>query len=202
MPKKPKKVVAIVQARLGSIRLPKKVMADVNGETLINLLLKRLKNSKQIDQILLATSDKNVDDELERYIKSLGFDVYRGKENDVLDRFAKAASLANADVIVRITGDCPLIDSYLVDEIIELYFNSKADYASNREPPTFPDGLDVEVMSFSALQKANEVASNAYDREHVTPFIINSKDFKKIIYVHQKICQIFVGQLMKKMIWI
>ena len=179
MPKKPKKVVAIVQARLGSIRLPKKVMADVNGTTLINLLLKRLKNSKKIDQILLATSDKNEDDELERYIKSLGFDVYRGKENDVLDRFAKAASLANADVIVRITGDCPLIDSYLVDEIIELYFNSKADYASNREPPTFPDGLDVEVMSFSALQKANEVASNAYDREHVTPFIINSKDFKK-----------------------
>ena len=179
MPKKPKKVVAIVQARLGSIRFPKKVMADVNGETLISLLLERLKNSKKIDQILLATSDRNVDDELEIYIKSLGFDVYRGNETDVLDRFAKAALSAKADVIVRITGDCPLIDSHLVDEVIKLYLNSKADYASNREPPTFPDGLDVEVISFSALQKANEIASTAYDREHVTPFIINSKDFKK-----------------------
>lgn len=179
MPKKPKKVIAIVQARLGSIRFPKKVMADVNGETLISLLLKRLKNSKKIDQILLATSDRNVDDELAIYIKSLGFDVYRGNETDVLDRFAKAALSAKADVIVRITGDCPLIDSHLVDEVIKLYLSSKADYASNREPPTFPDGLDVEVISFSALQKANEIASAAYDREHVTPFIINSKDFKK-----------------------
>ena len=123
MPKKPKKVVAIVQARLGSIRFPKKVMADINGETLINLLLERLKNSKKIDQILLATSDRNVDDELAIYIKSLGFDVYRGNETDVLDRFAKAALSAKADVIVRITGDCPLIDSHLVDEVIKLYLN-------------------------------------------------------------------------------
>ena len=99
MPKKPKKVVAIVQARLGSIRFPKKVMADIDGKTLINLLLERLNNSKKIDQILLATSDRNVDDELEIYIRSLGFDVYRGSETDVLDRFAKAALSANMKVI-------------------------------------------------------------------------------------------------------
>jgi glutamate-1-semialdehyde 2,1-aminomutase len=173
------KVVAIVQARMGSIRFPAKVMQPICGEPMIGLLLERLAKSKRVEQIVLATSEDSCNEELAKYVLGLGFTVYRGSEDDVLDRYYRTAMEANADVIVRVTGDCPLIDSSLVDAVIENFMEKSVCYASNISPPTFPDGLDVEVFTFKALKKAWSQAKKKPEREHVTPFIKNSDQFTK-----------------------
>jgi len=168
-------IVAIVQARMGSTRLPKKVMRDINGTPLIGILLKRLSLSKKIEKIILATSENIVNDPLVNYVRSLGYSVEKGSENNVLERFYLTAAKYNADIVVRITGDCPLIDSKVVDDVIDLFLDNNLEYASNTNPPTFPDGLDVEVMSFKSLKKAYKTATLDYDLEHVTPFIRNNE---------------------------
>ena len=168
-------IVAIVQARMGSTRLPKKVMRDINGTPLIGILLKRLSLSKKIEKIILATSENIVNDPLINYVRSLGYSVEKGSENNVLERFYLTATKYNADIVVRITGDCPLIDSKVVDDVIDLFLDNNLEYASNTNPPTFPDGLDVEVMSFKSLKKAYKTATLDYDLEHVTPFIRNNE---------------------------
>jgi len=166
------KVVAIVQARMGSLRLPNKVMLPLSGDmTMIEVLLKRLSESKQTDEIVLATSIDKKNDSLSDHVTDLGYQVYRGSESDVLDRYYKAAKQYNATVIVRITGDCPLIDHEVVDSVIKLYKLSNSDYVSNVMPPTYPDGLDVEVFSFESLEYAWKNSVLDIDREHVTPFI-------------------------------
>ena len=174
------KTVAIVQARMGSIRLPDKVMQEVCGTPLIGLLLGRLSRSRLIDQIVLATSVDPRNGVLRDYVRRLGYQVYSGSEDDVLDRYYQAARAAEAKIVVRITGDCPLIDPDLVDAVIGLREDNKADFASNGHPPTFPDGLDVGVCTFDALATAWREATSAYDREHVTPFISDSKRFRKV----------------------
>ena len=173
------KIIGIVQARMGSTRFPGKVMRAISGVPMIGLLLERLSKSNKLTKIIVATSKNTSDDALENYVKSLKYSVYRGDEGDVLKRFYLAAKQERADVIIRITGDCPLIDAELVDEVIEGFVNSNAGYASNREPPTYPDGLDVEVFSMHALELAHVNASESLEREHVTPYIINSDHFKK-----------------------
>jgi glutamate-1-semialdehyde 2,1-aminomutase len=173
------KVVAIVQARMGSIRFPDKVMQPICGKPMIGLLLERLAKSKRVEQIVLATSEDSCNEELANYVFGLGFTVYRGSEDDVLDRYYRTAIEANADVIVRVTGDCPLIDPSLVDAMIENFIEKGVCYASNISPPTFPDGLDVEVFTFKALEKAWSQAKQKSEREHVTPFIKNSDQFAK-----------------------
>lgn len=172
-------IVAIVQARMGSARLPGKVMMKINNKPNIGLLLERLLHSKRVTKVVLATSLNENDNSLADYVNSLSIPVYRGNELNVLNRYYQAACKENADVVIRITGDCPLIDGALVDEVIDNFFQSKADYSSNREPPTYPDGLDVEVMTFKALKDANNNASTDFQKEHVTPYIINSDSFKK-----------------------
>jgi len=147
---------------------------------MIGLLLKRLESANLIDQIILATSQDLKNQPLAKYARELHFAVYQGSENDVLDRYYQAAKEAAANTVVRITGDCPLIDPVLVDELIAKFQESDGEYASNIEPPTFPDGLDAEVFSFEALETAWNLASTSYDREHVTPFIRNSGGFKKV----------------------
>jgi glutamate-1-semialdehyde 2,1-aminomutase len=137
------KTVAIVQARMGSIRFPEKVMQPVAGVPMIELLLTRLARSRQIDRIVLATSDDRRNQPLASHVKKLGFDVYQGSENDVLDRYYQSAKCYEAEIIVRITGDCPLIDPQLVDLIIAAFKANKVDYASNTSPATYPDGLDT-----------------------------------------------------------
>ena len=172
-------VIAIVQARMGSTRLANKVMLPLGNDIpMIGVLLSRLKKSKTIDEIVLATSKELQNGPLVEYVESLGFCVFQGSENDVLDRYYKAAKQQNADTIVRVTGDCPLIDHEVVDTVVSTYKSSGVDYASNVEPPTFPDGLDVEVFSFNALETAYKEASKESDREHVTPFIRNPDRFK------------------------
>lgn len=178
------KIVAIVQARMGSMRFPNKVMRPVCGTPLIGLLLKRLSKALRIDQIVLATSADRRNDSLAQYVRELGYAVYRGSENDVLDRYYRAAKESAADVVVRITGDCPLIDPGVVDAVIDGYLSSGVDYASNVAPPTYPNGLDAEVFSFGALETAANQATQPRDREHVTPFIRESNQFthKNVVY--------------------
>jgi glutamate-1-semialdehyde 2,1-aminomutase len=178
------KVVAIVQARMGSSRLPNKVMRPILGWPMIGVQLARLKESKMIDQIIVATTTHGNDDELFSYVNSLGYFCYRGDESDVLSRFVMAAQSVEASIVVRITGDCPLVDPVLVDTVIERFIRSGVDYASNTMPPTYPDGLDVEVFSLSALRLAHEHAQKSYDREHVTPYIRNTESFLKINVSH------------------
>ena len=179
-------IVAIVQARMGSTRLPGKVMMKINHMPMIGLLFERLSKSKKITKIVLATSTSVNNNSLEQYINSLNYTVYRGDESNVLDRYYQTAKQENADAVVRITGDCPLMDASLVDEVIDGFINSNADYASNREPHTYPDGLDVEVISIEALEEAHRKVKEDFQKEHVTPYIINSDTFKKFYLKNSK----------------
>mgnify|MGYP001196473203 CR=1 FL=1 len=173
------KIVALVQARMGSIRLPGKVLIKIAGKSIIELLLTRLSKSSELDTIVVATSDESQNDQLQSVVESLGYQCTRGSEKDVLDRFYQSAKSVDADAIVRITGDCPLVDPVLVDQCIQAYKKSHVDYFSNIDPATFPDGLDIEVMSFSSIERANNETSSEFDREHVTPYIRNSSLFTK-----------------------
>jgi len=178
------KTVAIVQARMGSTRFPNKVMRPICGTPLIGLLLERLSKASRLDQIVLATSVDACNDSLTSYVESMGYPVFRGSENDVLDRYYQAAKAFSADVVVRVTGDCPLIDPSIVDGVIDLFDESSANYAANVSPPTFPDGLDTEVFSFAALEIAWTEAVHPQQREHVTPFIRESGRFTRINFVN------------------
>jgi glutamate-1-semialdehyde 2,1-aminomutase len=172
-------IVAIVQARMGSSRMPGKVLQKIIDTPMIEILFDRLSHSKKINKIILATTTNHNDDLLVRYIKQINYDVFRGSEIDVLDRYFRAAEKENADVIVRITGDCPLVDSDLVDQLITGFLEKAADYASNREPATYPDGLDIEVFTRKVLEETKNNARSSFEKEHVTPYIINSKKFSK-----------------------
>ena len=178
------RIIALVQARLGSIRLPEKVLRQIQNKPLIELLLARLSCSTELDEIVVATSEEPQNTELQLFVESLGFQCTRGSEIDVLNRFYKSAKHLNADVVVRITGDCPLIDSKIVDQCIQGFRDANVDYFSNIDPSTFPDGLDVEVMSFNSLERANAEADSAFDREHVTTYIRNSDNFLKSSMQH------------------
>lgn len=178
------KIVAIVQARMGSNRFPNKVMQEICGTPMIGFLLERLSHSREIDEIILATSSDARNTPLVEYVQSLGYPVSQGSENDVLDRYYQAAKAVKVDVIVRITGDCPLIDPDLVDAIIKKFQETGADYIANGTPPTYPDGLDTEVFTFKALEIAWQNAFQPYQREHVTPYLRDSDQFKRINYAH------------------
>lgn len=178
------RTVAVVQARMGSTRLRDKVMAEIVGTPLIGLLLGRLSRAKLVDQVVLATSMDRRNDPLCEYVGGMGFRIHRGSENDVLDRYYRVAEETDAETVVRITGDCPLVDPELVDEVIAKLVESGADYASNTQPATYPDGLDVEVFSRSVLRTAWQNATVPGDREHVTPFIKNCGDFECVSVTH------------------
>jgi glutamate-1-semialdehyde 2,1-aminomutase len=176
------KVVAIVQARLGSTRLPGKVLKPLGMRSLIGVLLERLSKSKEIAEVLVATSATAINAPLEEHVRSLGFGCFRGDESDVLDRYLRAAAASGADVVVRVTGDCPLIDPDLVDEVVRRFKATNADYTSNTSPPTFPDGLDTEVFTYAALERAAREATEPYDREHVTPYLRRSEGFARSVF--------------------
>lgn len=172
------KVVAIVQARMGSVRLPNKVMKPILGIPMIELLLSRLSQSCQVDQIILATSTNKCNAPLVEHVESLGYKCICGNEDDVLERYLLAAREVGADAIVRITGDCPLVDPTLVDEAIFEFKKTGVDYLSNSWPPTYPDGLDIEVFTMDALEKTGLDAVDLFDREHVTPYMRTPGIFK------------------------
>ncbi len=175
-------ITAIVQARMGSTRLPGKVMKEINGKPLIEYLLMRLNKSKLLDKIILATGLSKENDNLANFVQKKGFDVFRGEDEDVLSRYFEAAKNYNTEIVVRITGDCPIIDVNLMDNIIKEFLNNKLDYLSNTIDPTFPDGLDIEVFTFNSLEIAALNAKKSFDKEHVTPFIKRDKRFKRLNY--------------------
>lgn len=168
------RVVIIVQARMGSTRLPGKVLKPLAGAPMIQRQLERLARCTNVDQIVVATTDSPKDAPIVEALSSLGaVGVFRGSEEDVLSRYMGAAEVFGADVVVRVTADCPLIDPEVVDAGIELYRSLQPDvaYVSNGLFRTYPRGLDVEVFSMSALKEADAEATSISDREHVTPFI-------------------------------
>lgn len=165
------KVLALVQARMGSTRLPNKVMKPIGGTPMIELLLARLSRAKEVSQIVVATSVDERNQPLIEHVQKLGYVCEQGSENDVLDRFVQASRAHQADVVVRITGDCPLVDPALVDEAIRSFMAAGVDYLSNTTPPTYPDGLDIEVCTFKALERASQETNKPFDREHVTPYL-------------------------------
>ena len=171
------KIVAIVQARLGSTRLPNKVLAPIGDIPLIEFLLSRLSKSERVSQIVLATSTSQVNDQLVSVVEGLGYQVVRGSENDVLQRYVDAAQASNADVVIRITGDCPFVDSLLIDEMVADFLLSDIDYLSNTDPPTFPDGFDIEIFRTAALVQSSRIATSSFEREHVTPCLRTSPIF-------------------------
>lgn len=172
------KIVAIVQARMGSTRLPNKVMKPIGDIPMIELLLNRLAQSKEVNQIIVATSIDERNFPLVSHVRKLGYPCEQGSENDVLDRYIQVAKKYLADIVVRITGDCPLVDPDLVDECIRRFRTEKVDYLSNTNPPTYPDGLDVEIFTYAALERANRETDDPFDREHVTPYLRKQDKFK------------------------
>ena len=172
------KVVAVVQARMNSTRLPGKVMKLISGYPMINLLLERLSCSKMISEVVVATSFDESNKPLVEHVESLGYKCIQGSEDDVLSRYVQAAEEARAEVIVRITGDCPLVDPNLVDDIINGLFSHKLDYYTNTMPPSFPDGLDVEVFTYNALKRCESNSISSNDKEHVTPYMRESGEFE------------------------
>ena len=175
---KPVTTLAIVQARMGSTRLPDKVMRRIGGVPMIEILLRRLAAARRVDRIMVATSNDPRNQPLIDHVRQLGYGVFAGSEDDVLDRYYRAALSERPDVIVRITGDCPLVDPHLVDEIVDRLEASGNEYQANILPPTYPDGLDVEVFTFDALERAAREAVSPRDREHVTLYIRESGRFR------------------------
>lgn len=169
-----KNIICIVQARMSSVRLPGKVLMPLAGKPVIGQVFHQLSFSGRISKIILATSDEITDRALVEWAAGNGSDYFTGSLNDVLDRFYQCAKKNKADVVVRITADCPLINPVIVDEVIKRYEECDFDYVSNVNPPTFPDGLDVEVFSFKALETAWTEAKMKSEREHVTLFIRNN----------------------------
>jgi len=177
------KVVAIVQARMGSTRLPGKVLVDLAGETVLARVVNRLRRARLIHEVLIATTDRPADDAIVAECRKCSVAVSRGDQDDVLDRYFRAAQLKKADVVVRVTSDCPLIDPEITDKTIAAFLEARPDYASNVMVRTYPRGLDTEVMSFDALARAWQQAQKPYEREHVTPYIYERPDEFKLLSV-------------------
>jgi len=179
-----KKIATIIQARMGSMRLPNKVLSEIEGKSMLWHLVNRLKHAKKSSETIIATTISEDDKKILDFAEENNLKSYAGSVNDVLDRYYQTALKYNIDVVVRITADCPLIDPQVFDEVIEVFLENDCDYASNTHPPTYPDGLDLEIFSFEALERAWKVAKLASEREHVTPYIWKNQDLFKQINIH------------------
>lgn len=171
------KIAAIIQARLGSTRLPGKILKEVSGMPILWHVVNRLSYSKLIDEIIIATTDLAEDDRVQDFCERNNILFYRGSSEDVLSRYYETASKFEAGAIIRITSDCPVIDPVIIDRMLEYYLkenlSGSMDYLNNVMPRTFPRGLDTEIFSFRALALAHHDAKQFYEREHVTPYIYN-----------------------------
>jgi len=172
------KTGAIIQGRMGSTRLPGKVMKKIQGKSLLELLIERLKFSRLVDQIVIATTVNQEDDAIYGLAKKLSIDCFRGSEDDVLSRYYEASKKFSFDHIVRITADCPLIDPEVVDRVLRFYLENETryDYVSNTLTPTYPDGLDVEIFSFDVLESLHRLSTKRYQREHVCTYLVEHPD--------------------------
>lgn len=174
------KIVAIIQARCSSTRFPNKVFANISGKPLIWHVVNRLKFSKNVDSIVLATTVNPLDDALYDWAIQNNVTVFRGDEDDVLSRYHEAAKFAGADVIVRVTADDPFKEPLLIDDAVEELLKNDMDFVCNNNPPSYPEGLDVEVFTWNALQKAQLKSQNAFEREHVTQYFYRNPNIFKM----------------------
>jgi spore coat polysaccharide biosynthesis protein SpsF (cytidylyltransferase family) len=170
------KTVAIIQARMGSSRLPDKVLMPVLGKPLLGWMLRRISSCPEVNEIVVATTIHQRDDVIAEFVQAAGYQVYRGSEEDVLDRYYQAASNLMPDAVVRLTADCPLLDPILLGTLIQKFQSGGVDFLSNSEPlpSSWPDGMDISIMSFKALQRAWQEAKKPSDREHVTFYFWNN----------------------------
>ncbi len=175
------KISAIIQARMGSTRLPGKVLMNIGEKPMVWHVVNRLTYAKKLNDIILAIPDSKENDKLEKFAQDNKIKYFRGSEENVLSRYYGAAKKFKCEVIVRITSDCPLIDPKIIDLVIEKFLNSGADYTSNVLKRTFPRGLDVEIFDFKTLEKAHKQAKKDFQKEHITPYI----------YQHPEIFRLF-----------
>jgi spore coat polysaccharide biosynthesis protein SpsF (cytidylyltransferase family) len=180
--------VAVIQARCGSTRFPRKVLAPLQGRPMLAHIIERVSRATLVDRVVVATTDGGRDDEVAALALASGAGVTRGPEADVLTRYVMAAREHDADVVVRITADCPLTDPAVVDSVIRARSDSDADYASNVEPPTFPEGYDCEVFTSACLTRVDGEATLDYEREHVTVRIREHMDeFRTVHVAHEPV---------------
>lgn len=163
------KTLAIIQARCGSSRLPSKVLADIGGRTMLERVVERARGAQRLDRVVIATTVEPTDDAIADLAMVLGLGIFRGSEDDVLDRYRGAAHCFGADVIVRLTSDCPLLDGAVIDRVIAA-LEDGVDYASNTTVRCYPRGLDTEAFTADALESAWNEATEPFQRIHVTPF--------------------------------
>ena len=169
---KKNKIVATIEARMNSARLPGKVLKKIGKFPSLELQVKRIRKSNFVDEIVIATTNKSVDDSIENFCKKINCKVFRGSENDVMERILHAAKSESADIQVQITGDCPLIDSEIIDDLIKFILaNKDLDFVSNEIERSFPVGLDCRVFKVSALEKANQLCRDSIHRVHGSTFI-------------------------------
>jgi len=179
------KVLAILQARMSSSRLPGKVLKPLLGKPMLERQLERLQQVKKIDLVLVATSDGDEDSAIEELCKKVNVPCFRGSLNDVLNRFYQAAKTYQPEHVVRLTGDCPLVSPKIIDKVISQHLSSDKVYTSNCYPPSLPDGLDMEIFTWDALEVAEQEVKSDYDREHVTTYIRNNLTKEKQgFYIH------------------
>lgn len=171
-------ILAITQARYGSSRLPAKILKEVSGKSLLEIHLERILKSKMITKLKVATTKEEGAGIIIDIANRLNVESYQGSTDDVLARFYETAKPESPDYVVRLTSDCPLIDPEVIDKVIKVCIETESDYASNTLSPTYPDGVDVEVFKYSALEKAYNEAGLKSDREHVTPYIWRNSTFK------------------------
>ncbi len=183
------KIVLMIQARMNSERLPGKVLKPILGKPMLSYLIERVKQVKEVNEIVLATTVNDNDDAVADFGRSQGVTVFRGSEEDVLSRFYEAAKLCKADAVVRVTGDCPVIDPQIVSKVIQKFKESRGsvDYASNILKRTYPRGLDTEIFSFKALEEAFQESTSSSEREHVTPFIYNRPNRFRLVSVEHSV---------------
>ncbi len=172
-------IAGIIQARIGSTRLKGKILADINGEPMLYRVYKQIKNCKLLNKVIIATTFLEEDNETVKFLEKNNMEYFRGEPTNVLDRYFECAKKINADVIVRMTADNPLMDPDIIDRVIQHYTENDFDYVANNNPRTYPYGMDVEIFSFNALKEAWLKSKLPSEKEHVTGYIINNETFKK-----------------------
>jgi len=180
------KPIAIIQVRMGSTRLPGKVLKKLNGITILESLLNQLNYSRLLNDKIIATTLNSEDDVIVNFCESKGIKCFRGSVNDVLDRYHKCAKKFSINTIIRITSDCPLMDPQVVDDVIDFYLKNSYDYVNNFYKRTYPYGNDVEIFSLKVLEKVWEKATKPSEREHVTPYIYNNPDEFSLGWIENK----------------
>lgn len=182
------KTVCIIQARLGSTRLPSKVLRPILGRPMLSYMIERVRRIERLDEILIATTELDSDQPIVDFCRKEKISVFRGNEKDVLDRYYQAAKFIRAEVVVRLTSDCPLIDPAVVDQILDTFYQHcpEIDFVGNVKPATFPDGMDTEIFSFNALERSWKETKNPLEREHVTPYFYDEPGRFRALNVEAK----------------